>query len=336
MATTQAYLHDEDPVWGEGKWKGTGGGTEAQQFYAYKKIKELFGRPPTQVELDMLSPAFNSGDKNIANITGGNSVVAQYYQNQTNTPEKQQADQESKYLEDAPKYYEKLGAQFRSVLGRDATDDEKAHFGKLLASGQADEYTLGQFLTQLPESVRKQDEQFRSGLRDTLKTEDARYFNEQIMPGIQSSFAKSGRDVASSGFANALAQAAQGQNTSREGFLTGLTSDQYQGNKANAYNEYLNNVGRIDANKNYSRQRTDQLMDRTQQRIYDTQDYAMQKQAYDEYLQRYGKKSSGQGIGSLAGGLIGGGLGAYFGGPVGLQAGYTAGSGIGGAGGSFF
>jgi hypothetical protein len=160
----------------------------------------------------------------------------------------------------------------------------------------------GQFLSQLPESVKKQDTEFQNSLRDTLKTEDARYFGEQVLPGIQSNFAKAGRDFNSSAFANAAAGAAQGQNTAREGFLSNLSASAYSGNKANAYNEYLNSVGRMNANSDYSRMRSDQLTDAATGRVNDIQNFAMQKQAYDDYLSRYGKRSSG------LGGLIGGSL----------------------------
>lgn len=314
--------------WGEGEWVGEGGGLKAQQYYATKQFHDLFGRAPTQSELDRFSAAYNSGDKNIANISGGNALIADYYDQQVNTPEKRYADEQAKYMEAAPQFYDQLNGQFQSVLGREATSEEKEHFGKLMASGQADAYTLGQFLKQLPENVRREDEQFRTSLRDQIKTEDSRYFSEQVMPGIQSSFAKAGRDVQSSGFANALAQAAQQQNTGREDFLSNLTANQYQGNKANAYNEYLNQVGRINANQDYSRTRRDQLADQTTGRLYDMQNFAMQKQAYDDYLSRYGKRSGG--IGSMIGGAVGTGLGAYFGGPTGAMVGNSLGSGFGG------
>lgn len=321
-------------TWGQGEWAGTGGGDKAQQYYAFKKFAELFGRNPTQAELDQLAPAYASGDKNIANVTGGNSVVAQFYQNQTNTPEKQYADQQAKYKEDAPKYYDQINGQFQSTLGRDASQEEKDHFASLLASGQVDPYTVGQFLTQLPEAVTKQDKEFQNSLRTDISNQDSRYFGEQIMPGIQRNFAQQGRSVESSGFANALGQAAQQQNVNREGFLSNLSASQYTGNKANAYSDYLNSVGRMQGLQDYSRTRSDTLADQTTGRINDIQNFAMQKQAYDQYLSRYGKRSSGQGIGSLAGGGLGAGLGAYFGGPAGAQAGYSAGSAFGGAAGS--
>lgn len=325
--------------WGQGDWSGTGGGQKAQEYYAWKKYAQLFGHNPTQAELDQLASAYDSGDKNIANVSAGNAAVAAYYNNKINTPEAQALEQQKKYSQDAKQYYDQLNGQFQSTLGRQATADELDHFGKLLASGQADQYTIGEFLNQLPENVKKQDEDFRNSLRDTMSKEDARYFNEQVLPGIQSNYAKSGRSFDSSAFANAAAQAAQQQNTTREDYLTNLTASQYSGNKANAYNEYLNSVGRMNASSDYSRQRSDMLQDQLTKRINDMQDFAMQKQAYDQYLSRYGKRSNGSGVGGLIGGAIGLGVSAALPGPWSpalATAGYGIGSGMGSGAGSLW
>lgn len=324
--TNQNYLPGDPSsfTWGQGDWQGTGGGDKAQQYYAFKKFAELFGRNPTQSELDRFAPAYASGDPNKANVTGGNSVVASYYDNQTNTPEKQAADQQAKYQADAPKFYDQINGQFQSSLGRDATKEEKDHFGSLLASGQVDPYTVGNFLSQLPEAVTKQDASFRDSLRSDMSKQDARYFNEQLLPGIQQNFAKSGRSFDSSGFANAAVQAGQQQNTARESYLTNLTAGQYAGNKTNAYNDYLNNVGRLQAGQDYSRNRTDLLADQTTGRINEIQNYAMQKQAYDQYLSRYGKRSSpfaGAAQGALSGGMTGGMAGGGWGAGIGAALG---------------
>lgn len=320
--------------WGQGEFQGTGGGVEAQRYYAWKKFSQLFGRNPTEAELSQLAGAYASGDANKANVSGGDSVIAQYYNSQVNTPEQQAKDQQKKYLEEAPQYYDDINSQFQGQFGRDATDEEREHFGSLMASGGLNSYTLGQYLTQLPEAVKKQDAEFQESLRTKTSAEDARYFNEQIMPGIQSNFAKSGRSFESSGFANALAQAAQQQNVNRESFLTNLSAEQYGGNKANAYNEYLNSVGRMQAGQDYSRGRRDQLGDALQGRLYDIQNFNMQKQAYDDYLSRYGKRKSPF-AGALGGAFQGASIGATAGGPWGAVAGGLGGGLLGGFAGSY-
>lgn len=291
-----------------------------EQGYAYNAFKRFFGREPSDVELAQATSAYQSGDRNKPNVQSGDAFVAQVYQ-QMNPNEANQKN--------APGKYGEVDALFNQFVGRAATKEEKDHFGSLLASGQYDAYTIGQALQNLPESVRKEDETFRQSLSKEMETGDKRYFNEEILPSIQSQFAKQGRTVDATGFQNALAREAGAQNRQRESFLANLSAQQYQGNKANAYAEYL-------GNRDYTRGRSDLLADRNTQRLYDIQNFAAQKQAYDEYLKRYGKRSQGAGIGSLVGGIAGGALGAMSGTPFGVQAGFQMGSGLGGGIGSFF
>lgn len=269
---------------------GTGGGPEAQRWYANRDFQEIFGRAPTEAELSMLTAAYDSGDRNIAGTSAGRSAVAQYYQSQENTPERQYARQQAQYQQNAPQFYDQVNQLFQSSIGRDATDAERNHFGSLLASGQVDAYTVGQFINSLPEATQRQDQQFRQGLSGELQAQDARYYNEQILPGIESSFANRGRDYRSSAFSNATALAAQQQNRQRESFLSNLSAQQY-GNRANAAREdYLNAYGQMTGLQDYSRQRSAQLQDRTQGRVNELQDYAIQRRAYDDYLNRYGRR----------------------------------------------
>ncbi len=316
-----------DGSWGTGQWQGAGGSDTAQRWGAWKDFSQIFGRNPTEQELSQLTAAYASGDPNKINSSGGRSAIAQYYNAVSNTPETQNAAQNAQWSKEAPKYYDQINGQFQQTLGRDATQEEKDHFGSMLASGQVDAYTVNQFLTQLPEAVTKQDAAFRDQLRTQMSTEDARYFNEQALPGIQSTFAKQGRSVDSSGFANAAAQVAQQQNVNREGFLSNLTASQYGGNQSNAYNAYLNSVGRMQGLSDYSMQRTNQLQDATTARINDIQNFAMQKNAYDQYLQRYGKRGN-VAAGALQGGASGATAGAAFG-PWGAAIGGIAGAGLG-------
>ncbi len=318
----------------------TGGSDAAAQQWAFLDFQKQFGRNPTQSELNQLSAGYGIGDKNLLNLSAGKAAVSQYYNSLANTPATQYAQQQKQYEADAPKFYDQINGMFQSTVGRDATDDEKKHFGSLLASGQVDPYTVNQFLTALPENVQKQDATFRDTLNKTLQGQDAQYYNEQILPGIQSQFAKQGRSVDSSAFANSAALAAQQQNRQRESFLSGLTADQYQNSQGLAQSAYNNSYGNYQNLQNYSMQRSNQLQDATTSRLNDIQNYAMQKQAYDQYLSRYGKRSSGQGIGQLAGTALGAGLGAGFAGPgggvAGAQLGATIGGSTGGGIGSFF
>lgn len=310
----QKNYQQGNPYWNQA-------GIEADSKSAlYNDFYKLFGRAPTDVETAKFFPAYRGADSHITDTAQGNSVLANYYdqQNPNGSAEKNAAGQ-----------YDTVNGLFQKTLQRDATDAEKQHFGTLLASKQYDPYTIGQFLQTLPENVQKQDKAFREGLSGDLQKQDAQYYNEQVMPGIAQNFAKQGRSFDSTAYAQALAQAAQGQNRQREGFLSNLSASQYQNSSANARSDYMNNYA-------YTRDRSNQLADQNTQRLYDIQNFNMQKGAYDQYLQRYGKRSNNQGIGQLAGGALGAGLGGYFGGLKGAEFGYGAGSGIGGGTGSFF
>ncbi len=278
-----------------------------------QNFQSQFGRLPTVNEVNLAAPAFQ------ASGTAGNAYIAQLY-NQQNPNE--QADKQAAGM------YGTVDDLFKSNLGRSASDEEKQHFGSLLASKQYDQYTLGQALQNLPEHVQQADAEFRKSLTSDLQANDSRYFNEQIMPGISQNFAKSGRSFDSSGYANALAQAASGQNRERESFLSNLTANQYEGNKGNAYAAYLNNANynqnKYDASKSYLTGQVDQY-----------NQYNIQKQAYDQYLKSFGKRSSGN-MGAI-GSLAGMGIGAAFAAPTGgmsIPVGAMLGSSIGGAGGS--
>src|SRR6266576_2505019 len=81
------------PVYG-----GKGGGQQAQEYYAGQDFYNLFGRNPTQSELDMLAPSY-TGDPNIANTSSGKAAVASYFNSLSNTPSNIQANQQQQALD---------------------------------------------------------------------------------------------------------------------------------------------------------------------------------------------------------------------------------------------
>lgn len=295
-----------------------------------KGYKEIFGRFPTALEVQRVTPAFQA--------PGGSGVatIADLYYQEQNTPEKQAERKRAELDQKSPEQYGAVDQAYQSTLGRTATDEEKKHFGGLLASGDLDAYGLGQFLQQLPENITKQDQTFRQQLSGELQGQDQQYYQQSVMPAIQAQFASQGRSVDSSGYATALAQAAKSQSQDRERFLSNLSAQQYTGRQGAAREDYLTGLSRVYGAQDYRQNRNDLLGDRSQQRLYDIQDYNTQAQAYGDFLKKYGKRSSGQGIGALAGGVFGAGIGAYFGGPQGMGAGYQVGSGLGGGIGSQF
>lgn len=282
--------YGSDPIKDLPQYGGAGGSQQAAEFYAARDFAQMFGRNPTQSELASLAPAYISGDPNIANVAGGKSAVAQYFQAQQNTPANQYAQEQQRYTADAPKFYDQINGMFQQSLGRDATNEEKSHFGSLLASGQVDPYTVNQFVTTLPESVKRQDEAFRTQLSGSLQKQDAQYYQEQIAPTLAAQAAKAGRSFDSSGVQNSLALAAQQQNRQRESFLSNLSAQQYGGQQALAQGAYQQAYGNYQGLQDYSRQRQAYLQDAATGRVNELQNFAMQRQAYDDYLRRYGKR----------------------------------------------
>lgn len=304
--------------------------------YITSSYQKIFGRAPTEIEIAEAYPSLGT-DPNLLDRTNMEAFLAQLYRAEQNNPQAIAKRQMAEYQAGAPKFYDQISQMFQGTLGRDATDSEKQHFGSLMAEGTTDAYTIGQYLQALPESVRKQDEEFRKSLGTELQSQDTRYYQEQILPAIQQQMAQQGRQVSSSGFANAALQAAQGQNRQRESFLSNLTAAQYGGSQGLAQDAYKQAYGTYLANQDYAKQRAAQLQDQTTGRMNDIVNFNMQKQAYDDYLKRYGKRGTNWGaIGSMLGTAAGAGLGFMAGGPAGAYLGANVGGGLGGAAGYGF
>ena len=235
---------------------------------------------------------------------------------------------------EAQQHYGTVNQLFQSSLGRDASQAELDHFAKLKASGEADDYSLGEALKNIPEYQERQDNTARESLRGELQTADKRFLTEEAAPAIQSRFAQQGRYVGpeSTALASAFANAGQALNVDRERFLATAGREDYTNRRQQAIQGYLDTLRRGYAKEDYGVARSDALADVARNRGYEIQDYDKQKRAYDEYIKNMGRRKSGGGVGSLIGGVAGGVLGAYAGGPSGASAGYSIGS----SGGSIF
>lgn len=291
----------------------------------YKSFRELLKRDPTPQELAIYQPLVVS-----LGHQGAVSQIAQYAQQEENTPEKKRQREEAELAKKVPENTESVAAMFKDVLGRDATKAEVDHFAKLKASGMVDDYTLSEALKTLPEYTSKQDLTERERLRGELSGADTKFFEQNIMPSIQSTFAQQGRTIDSTGFASALANSAKGLNDERERYLAGIGREDYTNNRQFAINQYLNNQNRGMQLQDYRTARGDQMADMNQQRFYQVQDYGMQKQAYEEYLRNYGKRKGGGLLGGATGAMSGAAAGAPLG-PWGAGAGAI----VGGLGGYF-
>ena len=238
-----------------------------------------------------------------------------------------------------PSYTGQLNSVFNATLGRDATQDEVDHFGKMFASGDADSYTLAQALQQLPEYQNAQNQKNRDALSGELKKADTDYFNQNLMPTIQQNFAQQGRVVGpeSQTLANALVSAGNQQNVAREQYLAQLGASDYANTRQNTINQYLAQQQRNWQLQDQSTARNYQLSDQAYTRANDVTDYDRQMAAYQDYLSRMGRRQS-SGFGSGIGTLVGAGLGvaaAPFTGGLSLAA-VGAGAGLGGISGGLF
>lgn len=273
--------------WGTGQWQGTGGGTTAQQYSAWRDFAKEFGRNPTQQELDMLSGAY-AGDPNITNSSQGKQAIANYYMNQSQTPANIYANQQKQWAADAPKSYDTVRSIVKSMYGRDATQDELNHYSTLIASGQADPYEIQQFIQSTPEYQNAQDKQFRSGLDTELQKSDTDFFNTQ-KGNIAQQFAMMGR-ATSPALDVALTQLASQLNSERGKYMAQLSASQYGGNKNAALDEYSATRSGV---KDRINQNTSGIYGNNQaltKRLQDITDYNTQANAWGDAQSRYGSK----------------------------------------------
>lgn len=293
----------------------------ATDYATLQAIKGALGRNPTAAEFAAYAPLGAQASQ----------LIAQQNLADQNTPDTIAAKNNAKYLADAPNHADAVNNLFQSNFGRTASKDELDHFGSLLASGTTDPYQLQQFLKQQPEYQNTQNAKMRTDLSGTMAANDKRQFSEQILPSIQAAYAKQGRSFDSSAFQAAAANAAQAQNTNREGFLNNLTASQYGGVQDRAYQDYANQVANQQALTNSGINAKYSNVQNSIGRANEINNFGLQQQAYNQYLNKYGKRQnngvmgaiSGAGTGAAAGSAFGpwgtgigavvGGLGGYFG-----------------------
>lgn len=298
--------------------------TRAGQVFA-DKFKQMVGRDPSQDELSNFYKDVLKGESiglvdhpnDLRPIL--NSYIADTY-SQTASKE-HEANLASKTQSKAGT----IAELFKSTLGRDPSDAEKNHFAKLMAENDADEYEVAETLKMLPEYQEREDVNAREKLRGELSAADTNFYQQSVLPSIQSMFAKQGRTFEGSGFASALANSAKDINTERERYLAGLGREDYALRRQQSINSYLGTLQQQQADKDYGRARGDQLADVYRQRSYDLNDYNRQAVAYQDYLANYGRQKKGNGLmGAGMGAMSGAAAGAPLG-PWGAGAGALAG-----------
>lgn len=330
MAINTDPINGETPIANAPTYSGPGGGTGAMQVYAFQEFQKLFGRNPTQSELDELAPSY-ALDANRTNSAAGNAAVAAYYNSYANTPTNITAQQNAQalkaYQTGQSGFDATTNSAFQQAVGRNATSDELAHFGSLLATGATDAYGLNQLIGTTQEAQQKQTQNYQTQLSQNLQQTQGDYYKNYINPSILSQTAATGRDPNSSGVQQAEVQAGQQQNYQLQDYLANFGASQYgqsAQNQQGVYQQYLNQQYNLQ-NSGISQQLGQQA--NLQSYNQNLANYQLQQNSYQNYLNNYGKSNPLGG--ALTGALSGAGAGAKIGGPWGA----LIGAGVGGAGG---
>ena len=253
---------------------------------AIKAYYEQFGRPPTQQELSIARPYFDT--------PYGNAYVAQLRQQEENTPDKLYAKQQQQWQQGATQHHDTVKGIFSSMFGRNPSEEELNHYSTLLSSGQADPYELQQFLQTQPEYQNAQDTKFRSGLNTELQGYDQQAFSRG-KEDIISRYAQMGRST-SPALDVALTDLQAKINENRGQYLAQLSASQYGGNKASAITGYQKTLDNVNSRVNTAANAPYQNYLMNTKRNNEIQDYGTQRADYMDALGKYG---GGQGLGPL-------------------------------------
>lgn len=300
------------------------------------EFKQQVGRDPTAQEAskfysDIVTPQGTfpggayPGIPQLQDLT--RSYVGNTFSQTAADEQKNQIDQKSQAGQADVK------SAFQSTLGRDPTQDELDHFSKMIGTGNADSYTLSQALQQLPEYMQARDKQNRADLESELSANDTKFYNDQILPTIQSQYALSGRSIdpnQSSALASAFANAAKSLNQTRSDYIAKTATGDYNFDRQAAINSYLQSTDRANQLTDQATARKYALQDQTTARANELNDYGMQQAAYENFLRNYGRRSSPNSIGSAIGTGLGAITGGLFGGAAGAGVGATVGGSVGG------
>lgn len=256
----------------------TGTTFDRNQQQAYTTAKSLLGRDISESEFLQILPAFQ-GPNGLVNGRAFVANLAQMYKaNPALDPFSQMNMRSSGDISGS------VQQQFQSILGRAATQDELEHFSQAIKSNEIDAFGLGSFLKTQPEYTNARDREFRSGLNDELAGYDQTAFN-RMKGDVISSYGANGITPGSSPSLDYAITEMMGKLAeNRSKFLSGLSAEQYGGNKDIAVGNYKNTVDRM-YDENASRRRGEAdygryLLDRG----YEGADYQTQRDDYMRYL----------------------------------------------------
>lgn len=303
-----------------------GTAVDRMQAQAYREAVSALGRDITPAEFSQILPYFMTSN----GVSQGRAFLAQMVEQEKMNPNSPL----SPYNPQNPRNTlaqrnPEVQAVFQDLLKRGATQDELNHFSQMLATGQADAFTLRNFVSQLPEYRTAQDAEFRGNVAKELEGYDTSAFNKQKQD-ILSYYANQGMPAGTSPSLDYALTDLMGKIADkRQSFLTGLSADQYNKNTGAARDDYNTYLSRAFESEDWGRNRGAEASDYLRGRLGERQDYDQQRNDYMNFLNsQRGRRSSPWG--QLAGGLIGAGIGGYTGGPTGASAGWNIGSGVGG------
>lgn len=276
-----------------------------RDFNIYKAAQSQLGRDLNANELAQLRPAYAGGDES------GNAALAYFAEQDKLRPDY--------YQKQAGQFSGDVNAVFQDLLKRGASKSEIDHFGTLLASKQIDPYELQQFVREMPEFRQAEDTKFRSGLNQELANYDTEAFNKQ-KEGILSRYSRAGIQNSSAldfALTNLMGDIAK----ERQKYLAGVSTQQYGSNKDLARQDYQTTLNNYLSNRDYNRDRSNQMFDTYQGRSWEVADYNRQRNDYLNYLSSNKRSSGGKPYGQIAGTAIG-----SIWGPAGAQVGSGLGS----------
>ena len=248
------------------------GDTDKLGQYAYDSYVQKFGKAPTQSDFAQIMPYFTGANGRQT----GDAYLATAYKQYLTSPEYAATQAAGKTGD--------VNSIFNQYLGRNATDAEIAHYGQALAlgpnNGGIDQFNLGQQLQGGTEYQTAQDTKFRGSLADELGGYDAKFL-EKNTPGLYSQFANAtGGAGTSSALQFALADMVKNVTENRDQYLSGLSAQQYGGDKQAALADYNRTQDQNWSNQNYTRDLNQAQLDYYRGRSDNNTDYLTQMSDY--------------------------------------------------------
>lgn len=238
------------------------------KYNIYKKGKEILGRDMSPDEVAQALPIFKQADGE----TLGGAWLANLKKADEQNPNSK--TNQSKIAG----FGDQVNSYFKNMLGRDATADEKTHFGGLMATGNLDAYGMSQFLQGTPEYQGKENEKFQQGLGQKLTDADMNFFN-RAKQNVMSHFMQQGTSNSTaldSALTDLMGQIAD----KRSQYMADLSARQYGGNQDLAVGNYKDQMGQYLNEQGYNRGVSSKNMDYLQGRSNELTDYQRQMNDY--------------------------------------------------------